>query len=490
LATAVELKRVGYAYPGCGPVLNGLDLALRTGQATVVFGAGGSGKSTLAYLLNGLIPHFFGGRLEGTVTVKGIDTRQASVTDLFSDVGLVLQNADAQLFNSTVAAELAFGLESMGLGTEEIGVRIRRTAADMGITHLLPRSPETLSGGEKRAVAIAAVLISDPEVVVLDEPFTGLDWNCTRVVGSLLKRIAQGGRTLLLIEHRVRPFLNEADRCLVIEGGRIEFDGTPATAAAVLAERHLVPQYAARTSAERQIDPEALLAVRRLTCRLEGSVVLDDVSLEIRSGQPLAIVGENGSGKTTLVKHCSGLLAPHSGEVLFKGKSIGSCTPPQRVARVGLCFQNPNDQFFKGDVHSELLAGVPSPAAADATWQQRILDALKLTPLLDRSPHRLSEGEKRRVALASVLLMRPAVLILDEPTAGLDGCMKEMLAGLLAQIVPMGVTPVVVTHDLDFAEATTDRWIWLQRGKIRSDGNPGCVRRQINAAEGINRRSG
>lgn len=476
---SVELKRVGYAYPGTGKVLTDVDLSIFSGQATVIFGASGSGKSTLAYLFNGLIPHFFGGRLEGTVIVEGFDTRRTTVCDLFPQVGLVIQNADAQLFNATVMEELAFGLESLGLSPAAIDGRIRETASELGIGHLLNRSPETLSGGEKRLSAVAAVLCTDPAVVVLDEPFAGLDWASSHTLTNFLIRIPRNGKKLILIEHRARPFLQAADRCLVVNRGRIQYDGAPQAAAAMLAEQHLIPQYPVRTGARRGPDGEPVLTVRNLSCCMAHRHVLDDISLDIRKGEALAIVGENGAGKTTLVKHCTGLLTPVSGEVLFKGRPIRNFEPRERAACIGICFQNPNDQFFRTDVRRELMNGPERLGRSDPVWQQRIVDALQLAPLFDRSPYRLSEGEKRRVALASILLMRPEILFLDEPTTGQDGSCKEALIEIIGLVAESGTITVVVTHDLDFAEASADRWLWLQNGELRADGASKVVRRKL-----------
>ncbi len=479
---AVELRKVRYAYPGGTAVLNGLDLFTAGGQATVILGASGSGKSTVAYLLNGLIPHFFGGSLEGAVLVDGLDTRQTSVGALVATVGLVIQNADAQLFNATVRDELAFGLESLGLPAAVIEERICAAASELEIEPLLDRGPETLSGGEKKMTAVAAVLCTDPAVMVLDEPFAGLDWHAARGLQDLLIRIARRGKNLIVIEHRARPFIDVADRCLVIDRGRVRYDGPPRSATVELAERRLIPHYPRRTRFTGSWASDTVLAVRHLACRRGRRQLLADISLSIRTGETLAIVGENGAGKTTLVKHMAGLLPPERGEVLFRGEPIGRFAPRARAACVGICFQNPNDQFFRTDVRREIMDGARRLGLTDADWQQKVIADLHIEALMDRSPYRLSEGEKKRVALASVLLMRPEVLVLDEPTAGQDGRCKEALAEILSRIALTGTATVVVTHDLDFAAAVADRWLWLQAGRIRAEGGPAAVREELAAA--------
>ena len=472
MAAYVELNRVSYRYPGAARILKEIDLTIPAGESTAVFGASGSGKSTLTYLLNGLIPHFFGGLLEGTVVVAGNSTRNKMVSELFSHVGLVLQNTDAQLFNATVEDDIAFGLESLGYPAADIRKRTCRISEALGIPHLLHRSPETLSGGEKRLAAIATVLCLDPALLVLDEPFAGLDHKGTRILRDLLRQIQRHGKNLILIEHRTKSFFTEADRCIVIDQGAVSFDGKPAEASDVLWDLHLMPHYPERMARMRSRSEESVLVVKDLSCRIEGRDVLSDISLSLTRGEAVAIVGENGAGKTTLIKHFNGLYQPTTGEVSFKGRCIRSLHPSARAAAVGVCLQNPNDQFFEADVRKEILAGPKRLGQVDWKWFEQICDTLSLHLLLDRSPYRLSEGEKRRVALASILIMRPDVLVLDEPTAGQDGRFKETLAHMCASISEMGTAVVVVTHDLDFARTTTDRWVVMHAGRIAADGTP------------------
>ena len=472
MAAYVELNRVSYRYPGATRTLKEIDLTIPAGESTAVFGASGSGKSTLAYLFNGLIPHFFGGLLEGTVVVAGNPTRNTMVSELFSHVGLVLQNTDAQLFNATVADDIAFGLESLGYPAIDIRKRTHRISDALGITHLLHRSPETLSGGEKRLAAIATVLCLDPALLVLDEPFAGLDHRGTRIVSDLLRQIQRHGKNLILIEHRTKPFFTEADRCIIIDQGAVSFDGKPAEASGVLLDSHLMPRYPERRIRTRSRSDEPVLVIKDLSCRIEGRDVLSDISLSLTRGEAVAIVGENGAGKTTLIKHFNGLYQPTTGEVSFKGRCIRSLHPSARAVAVGVCFQNPNDQFFEADVRKEVLAGPKRLGKYDRKWFEQICDTLCLHRLLDRSPYRLSEGEKRRVALASILVMRPEVLVLDEPTAGQDGRFKEILVHICGSISAMGTAMVVVTHDLDFARASADRWVVMHAGRIAGDGAP------------------
>jgi energy-coupling factor transport system ATP-binding protein len=458
---------VRYHYPGAGWILNGVDLSISPGEYRVIFGANGSGKSTLGYLLNGLIPHFFGGTLKGTVTVNGIDTRHSSVSQLFPQIGLVIQNADAQLFSSTVENELAFGLESIGASPDEIENRITHIAESLDIGELLNRSPETLSGGEKRLVSIAAVLCLNPLVMILDEPYANLDWKGVRRVRNLLSRIHHTGKTVVVIEQRLGNFLGDADQCLIMDQGMIRFEGDAEQARQVLRDEGLAPCYPKRR--RRDTRDNVVLAVENLSYTVNGRQILNNISLELRQGETVAIVGENGAGKTTLIRHFIGLLKPDRGTVFVHGQDISGIPPAALANDVGICFQNPNDQFFKSTVKDELLAG-PRAIGKKEEGVEDICDTLNLHGLLERSPYRLSEGEKKRVAVASVLAMRPDILVLDEPTAGQDGRFKQIMADMIIRSENSDTVTVIITHDLDFARAVADRWIVLHDGQVAADG--------------------
>jgi energy-coupling factor transporter ATP-binding protein EcfA2 len=466
------LSNIRYRYPGTEWVLDGIDLSIKEGDYTVVFGANGSGKSTIGYLLNGLVPHFFGGTLEGDVSVNGIDTRKAPVCELFRHVGLVLQNADAQLFNSTVENEIAFGLESLGLPAGDIQKRIEAVSHMLQLEPLLAQAPHALSGGEKRLVAIASVMCLEPSVLLLDEPFANLDWQAARRVGRLLRQIHHSGKTVIVIEQRLGSYLQDCTRCVIAAQGKILFEGNRQDVHQVLKKRHLVPSYPLRSQRLHCTGQDTILKVQGLSFIMGARRILIDISLDFRRGQTVAIVGENGSGKTTLIKHFNGLLRPAAGDVLIEGETIQDKPTSQLARVVGICFQNPNDQFFKYTVKDEILAGPQTLKLNYGQWVQKVCSVLELDDLFGRSPYRLSEGEKKRVSLAAILAMQPAIVILDEPTVGQDGRFKEALASLLGVFEDMGVTIIVVTHDLEFAQAVADRWIVLHSGRVVADGSP------------------
>jgi energy-coupling factor transport system ATP-binding protein len=475
----IHLSNIHYQYPDTNgsQVLQGVDLSVDKGEYLLLCGGSGSGKSTLGYLLNGLIPHFFGGTLEGRVSILDRDTAGLKVEDLFETVGLVFQNTDAQLFNSTVENEIAFGLESLGRSAREIKEEVRGTADTVGIGHLLKRSPTALSGGEKRLVAIASVLCLAPPILVLDEPLAHLDWQGSERVRKILRRLHRQGTTVVVIEQRVDAVLGDVTRCVVMDRGRLLFDGLPKAADPVLLDRHLVPCYPTKPvseSAPKLADPEAepLLRIQNICYEMERKPILHDVSLQVRDGEILAVVGPNGSGKTTLVRHFNGLLRPHGGEVVFMGKRIGRAGPSGMAGRIGISFQNPNDQFFKTKVADELKIGLKlSTEGAEGRFEE-LCALFHLQELLGSSPYRLSEGQKKRVSVASILAMGPKLLVLDEPTVGQDGRFLEILAGLLLSLREKGVTIVVVTHDLEFALAVATRWVVVCGGRVVGSGTP------------------
>ncbi len=473
----IELQEVFYAYPGSPgvPVLDGLELRVRPAETIMLAGASGSGKSTLAFLLGGLIPHFLGGSLKGRALLENLDLSLHPPSELLSHVGLVMQNADAQLFNPTVRQELAFGLESLGLPEGEILRRIQETSDRFGLGHLLGRTPTDLSGGEKRLVGIAALACMPCPTLVLDEPLAHLDEPSVEKVKQVLRKIRSEGRTILIAEHRVQALLEEVDRCVILERGKVCFEGSPRQARQELARVGLIPSYAAKPK-RKFAGAQVVLEVRDLHKSLGGRQVLKGVSFQLHQGEILAVQGPNGAGKSTLIKHLNGLLRPDKGQVLLHGEPIQGKDPSSLACHVGIVFQNPNDQFFCSLVREEILASPRSKKFCSAGKLESICDTLGLGPLLERSPYRLSEGEKRRVAIGSVLAMGSPILVLDEPTAGQDGRSRMELARMLYGLQAQGTSILMVTHDRSFAQALADRCLEMAEG---------CMIPSAQAMEGL-----
>jgi len=468
----ITLSDIYYRYPGTtdGWTIHGVNLTIRDGEFVMICGASGSGKSTLAYLFNGLVPHFFGGDLRGFVNVDGVDTRHTSVAELLPKVGLVLQNTDAHLFCSTVENEIAFGLESLAFPPAKIEAEVRSIASMLGIHDLLDRPPQSLSGGERRLVAIASVLCLDPSLLLLDEPFAHLDWEGMRRVTEVLTGLHRSGKTIVVIEQRVAGLVDHVSRCIIMEQGRVNFDGPASDSLEAMEGRGLLPVYRKRVKNTSK-SGEPVISIRQLSHEQGGRLILEDITMEVKQGEAVAIVGRNGSGKTTLIRHLNGLRRPGKGTVaVMEGPVVGK-SPPEMASLVGISFQNPNDQFFKNHVREELSAGLKALGKSDETLPD-VCDLFGLGLLLDRTPYRLSEGQKRRVALASVVAMNPKILVIDEPTVGQDGRFLETIADLTASLRGKGYTVLIVTHDLEFALATSDRWVVLHEGRKVGDGRP------------------
>jgi energy-coupling factor transport system ATP-binding protein len=240
--------------------------------------------------------------------------------------------------------------------------------------------------------------------------------------------------------------------------------------------QNLVPHYPQRLRQNRSTPGDTILAVKDLSCLVDGRSLLKSISLEFKKGETVAIVGENGAGKTTLIKHFNGLMRPTGGEVILYGQNIRRKSPAELARRVGVCFQNPNDQFFKVNVRDELMVGLRIIGKKGNREVDQVSKMLSLHGLLDRSPYRLSEGEKKRVAVASILAMQPDILVLDEPTVGQDGRFKGAMAKILEIFENQGITTIIVTHDLDFAQAAADRWIVMHDGQVMADGLPEDIR--------------
>ena len=283
--------------------------------------------------------------------------------------------------------------------------------------------------------------------------------------------INQDGKTVVIIEQRMEPFLWDSNRCFILDQGRLIFEGSPSAAKSIAFREHLWPRYQ-ETRPKVSAGKDPVLVVQDLHYRIASKEILKGVSLELRRAESVAIIGRNGSGKTTLIKHLNGLLRPSEGKVTFWGKEITGGDPSEVAAQVGLSFQNPNDQFFKYQVRDEILAGPRMLGDLQKKWLKEVVSIFDLNKLLDRSPYRLSEGEKKRVALASILAMRPQLLVIDEPTSGQDGQYREALAVLLAELKDRDFSVLVATHDLDFARATADRWVILFEGRVVADGSP------------------
>jgi len=505
-APFIAARQMGYRYRinGNRPILDAVDLAVERDESLLICGASGSGKSTLCRTFNGLIPHFYGGILRGEIKTAGRSVAEQSVADLFDRVGMVFQNPDVQLFCRTVEQEIAFGLESCGLDPTVIRRRIGETAERLGIEPLLSRNPQELSGGEKHLIAMAAILALKPDMLVMDEPYANLDARHVRRIRTVLRDVHRSGTGVVICEHRLALTVPDVQRMVVLNGGRIVADGPvdtvlrrdlnawgleaplPVTIGRQM-NRTPLPLTVADLPTGAQIpvsldtvhQPDTpvtagsiVIEVNDLTCRVGEQVLLDRIDFRLRQGECLAVVGANGAGKTTLLRHLMGLQKPSAGTIHLMGRDIAGMSAARLASRIGLAFQNPDNQFFRLKVHEEIAAGPRVLGRHDENWIAELVDLFRLNTYLDRAPYRLSGGEKKRVAFASALAARPPVLALDEPTAGQDFQFRKALTKFLRRMRTQGLAVILVTHDLAFAEQCADRWLLMANGRILVDGPP------------------
>jgi energy-coupling factor transport system ATP-binding protein len=427
------LERVTYSYPGAAtPALIDASLTIE-GGLSLVAGPSGGGKSTLLRVLNGLVPHFHGGRVSGRACVAGLDVIATPTRRLARHVGFVFQDPELQTVYATVDREVAFGLENAAVPAREIPGRVGEALHAAGAEHLAGRSVRTLSGGERQRVALASALASRPQLVVLDEPTSQLDPEGTALVLEALEKNAREGRTTVVSEHRVAELVGAAARLLEVECGRVRVSDPSSWTR---------PAPPARLRAAQVARSEAWSV--RGTLGFDSTVVLEAVDAAGCGGEVVALTGPNGGGKTTLLRAIGGLISPMSGSIT-RG--------PGRIAYLP---QNPAALLHRPSVREEVRftldrAGEPRESAA------QLLDRLGLHDSADRYPRDLSSGERQRAAAAAVLAGSPALVLLDEPTRGMDTRARDALIGVIAQLRDRGAAVVLATHDAALRDAVADR---------------------------------
>ena len=498
----IRFEQMGVTYVGVDrPALYGVDLEIPEGELCLVVGRTGSGKSTLLGTVNGLVPHFSGGTLHGRVTVAGRDTRLHPPRDLADVVGVVGQDPRSGFVTDTVEEELAYGMESLGLPGDVMRRRVEETLDLLGLAELRARPLEQLSGGQRQRVAIGSVLTAHPQVLVLDEPTSALDPPAAEEVLAALQRLVHDlGVTVLLAEHRLERVVQYADRVIHVPGdGRAVQIGDPAdillTAPvappvvelgriagwdplplSVRDARRRAPELRERLAglhrpARRVFEPDAevVASVRALSVRLGPVLALRDVDLAITAGEVVAVMGRNGAGKSTLLGSLVGLHRPLRGQVSVGGVDPAALKPRELVRRVGLVPQEPADLLYAESVADE-CAQADVDAGAPAGSCRTLLE--RLVPGLDDEchPRDLSEGQRLGLVLALVLVGRPPLLLLDEPTRGLDYRAKERLAIVLGELADEGTAIVLATHDVELAAEVATRTIVIADGEVVADG--------------------
>jgi energy-coupling factor transport system ATP-binding protein len=493
----ISLRDVTYTYPGAAqPALRDFSLDVEEGEFLLVAGVSGAGKSTLLRLVNGLVPHFYGGELSGSISVAGRDPVEWGPGEMSDTVGLVFQNPEAQFVAEMVEDEMAFALENAALPMPVMRKRIEEALHALGIEHLRGRRVSTLSGGEKQRVAIASVLTLQPHVLVLDEPTSQLDpQSAEEVLDSLVKLNNDLGLTIVLSEHRLERVVQHADRILYMAPGEQPLIGDPR---AILARIPLAPPLAqVGKLLGWQPLPLSIKEARRLVAdegrrtKDEGrssntqnsapTISLDNVwfgygdrsvlrglSLDFRAGEITALMGRNGAGKTTILKLILALLKPGRGSVKTLGMDTRQASLDQVARSVGYVPQQPDVLLFADTVQAEVdFTRRSHRLPPDGVG---LLESLGLAAHSESDPKDLSVGERQRVALAAVLAAEPQALVLDEPTRGLDYGQKERLVSILRVLRDQGRAVVLATHDVELAAQLADRVVLLGDGDVIADG--------------------
>jgi energy-coupling factor transport system ATP-binding protein len=502
----IELTDVSFTYPDSKePAIRNLSLNIDKGQFVVLFGASGSGKSTLLRLLKKEIqPH---GTLSGRISINGQAIEET--TELSKEVGFVFQDPENQIVANDVLHEIVFGLENIGLEPNEMRNRVAEMVHFFGAESLLNRKSQELSGGKKQQINLASVLLMQPSILLLDEPTAQLDPVSAREFIDLLKRLNEEfGMTIIMAEHRLEEVFTLADKIIMMENGRVEISGEPKL---VLRElwnteyKAYVPSIPAlflsleghgcvpltvkegRDWVQKQkVVPNFPRPARYLPQTKErlklknisfhydqkGDNILEELELSVNHGEFYALLGGNGSGKSTLLKLMAGLLKPDTGSVFFDKKPLKKYKQVELTKKVGYLPQNPKLFFMQDTVEKELQMALEQWEASKASDVQQLFDQLGISHLMSSHPYDLSGGELQKAALACILVRKPEVLLLDEPTKGLDPISKRNLAKILISLHATGMTILMSTHDVEFAAQYATKCGMMFQGKITSEDVP------------------
>ena len=517
----VRIENLSYTYPSGTKALTDLSLDVYPGEYVAIIGANGAGKTTLCMFLNGVIPNVVGGRLSGSVQVCGMDTFEHYVYEIAQNVGLVLQDPESQLFSADVRSEIAFAAENRGIPREEIISRLKEVLKIVRLEELAAQLSDELSGGQKQRLAIAANLIVRPRILVADEPTSQLDPVGKEEVFATLSALNKDfGMTVVIASHDVDEIERYADRVIALDRGQIVLQGTPnevfrnvdtldrlfihvpdlarlSTKLQINGEHPLsldVSEAAAQLQrwlgeektgngiapgkpsapAANHTTPEPAVEVRHVTYAYPGtsSPAISDVTFTIPKGQFVGIIGQNGGGKTTIMKCLVGLLKPSQGEIYLNHKALSGQKTGEIATQIGLILQNPDTQLFCMSVEEEIRFGLDNLELEQAEIDRRTEEALRITNLGDYRtlyPFKLSLGDRRKVAVASIVAMRPQILIFDEPLTGQDYKGRYDLVNLAADLHQAGHTVIMISHDMELVAKYTERTLVVGKGQLLLD---------------------
>ena len=513
------LEKVSYMYPRSeGMVLSEVNLEIRKGEFFGLIGPTGAGKTTLCCALNGIVPQFYGGRFFGKITISGLDTLDHPISTLAQHVGIVFEDPETQLIATSVENEIAFALENLKFPREIILERIPRVLEAVRLENTNKKHPMELSGGQKQRLAIAAALAVQPDLLVLDEPTSQLDPIGAQEVFSTVRELNKElGMTIVMASHAAEEMAEHADRLGLLANGQLTALGTPDEIYAnipMLHENAVRPPQVASTfyliqnkaiaipkipvrmdegeslllslkKADCSIHPsdsipqpveysgESLLHVKDLRhVYPDGTQALHGVSLDVREGEYVLIIGQNGAGKSTLVKHFLNLLKPTSGEVSVGGVISSKLSVSDLARRIGYVAQNPDNQIFNATVGDEVSFALKAMKHSAEEVEQRTVEALEAMGLLGvrlMHPLALPKGDRARVVIAAILAMQPEIIIFDEPTTGQDYRGANYILEISRKLHEMGKTVIVITHHLYLMPEYAERVIVMGRGTLLLD---------------------
>jgi len=477
----VEVRNLKVGYEDLNEnVLNGVSLSIGRGEVVLIAGPTGSGKTTLAFCLTGVIPHIINAKVEGFIRICGIDPRVRPPREVARHIGLVLQNPENQIVSSIVWRDVAFSLRNINYPRRRIEERVHELLEIVGLHAYKDFYTGWLSDGQKQRLAIASILALEPEVLILDEPTSTLDILCANDVVRTLKRVVEEtASTVIIIEHRISRLMNLATRVVLLDSGKIVFDGSPdellrkgfpETLKGRL--RSPLENPSSYIKMAKKLDPpnrKVKVKAKNVIVEEDRVKILKNVNLEVFRGEVLAIVGPNGSGKSTLARVLAGLMKPRRGSVFIDEREINKLKARERIRKVSYVFQNPDLQIFTVKVYDEVAYGLRNLGLPEDDIKERVEQALKLVNLWgfkDKSPYSLSRGQKRKLTLASALALQPDVLILDEVTTGLDEESLKLVENLVTDMRRQGETVILITHDMPMVARCADRVCFLKDGEI------------------------
>lgn len=488
--------------------LQDINLDIYAGEKLLILGASGSGKSTLGNCINGLIPNQYKGELTGTCEIKGKPLQSYSIFELSKIVGSVLQDSDAQFVGLSVGEDIAFALENQNMPRAQMKELVQQSAERVGVAHQLATLPYSLSGGQKQRVSVAGILHENIEVLLLDEPLAALDPHMGQVMIELIDDLnAKEQQTIIIIEHRFEEVLHRrVDRVVLMDKGRIVAVMTPDE----LLASDLLVQYGIReplyisaikkmlgglqqtsgldalehinwqdyhcllapnvATKSETVQPPAIITCRDVEFGYHDEPFIRLEELTVRQGERIAILGENGSGKTTFAKLLTGVIQPQRGEIVRQGNP----TTIQEIAQtIGYVMQNPNQMLVTANVWDEVALALRLRNLSETEIEERVTSVLKITGLYTMRHwpiSALSYGQKKRLSVAVVLVLEPACLILDEPTAGQDYAhYREMMDFVNRLNQEHQITIIFITHDMHLALEYTDRGLVMENGKVIAD---------------------